>query len=62
MNTVLTLLPILTQGGYYVVEDISNLPENVLAWNAFSLHLSGLGFESALVRSPSGSLGFLIKK
>jgi len=62
MNTVLILLPILTKGGYYVVEDISNLPENVLAWSLFSTHLSGLGFESALIRSPSGSLGFLIKK
>lgn len=62
MNTVVILLPILTKGGYYVIEDVSNLPENVLAWNLFSIHLSGLGFESALIRSPSGSLGFLIKK
>ena len=62
MNTVAILLPILNKGGYYVIEDVSNLPENVVAWNLFSLHLSGLGFESALIRSPSGSLGFLIKK
>jgi hypothetical protein len=62
INTVPILLPILTQGGYYVVEDISNLPENVLAWNAFSIHLTRLVFKSALISSPSGSLGFLIKK
>ncbi len=62
MNTVFALLPILSKGGYFVVEDVSDLPENVVAWDTFSVYLTGLGFEAATLVRCSGSLIFVIKK
>ena len=60
-NTVLSFLPHLKIGGFIVVEDISDLPENLMAWQALSLKLESLNVKSRLV-STENSMVFVIRK
>lgn len=60
INTLLALLPKLKQGGFFVVEDIAELPENVIMWNLFSDFFSTAGKKANLIRVP-GSLLFVIQ-
>jgi hypothetical protein len=61
VNTVLSFISYIKLGGFIVVEDISDLPENLMAWQALSLKLQSLNVKSSLVRTVS-SLVFVIRK
>ena len=61
INTVLSFISYIKVGGFIVVEDISDLPENRMAWQALSLKLESLNVKSKLVRTDS-SIVFVIRK
>ena len=59
VNTVLTLFSYLKVGGYMVVEDISDLPENLMAWQALSLKFNSSKVKSNVVRIENSVLFIL---
>jgi len=61
INTVLSLLVNLKINGYMIVEDISNLPENLLSWKMLAKKLGEMNFRASLVRLESYIL-FVIYK
>jgi hypothetical protein len=60
-NTVISFLSKMNSGGFMVVEDISDLPENIMAWQALSVKLHSLNLKSSLVHTES-SMVFVIRK
>jgi hypothetical protein len=50
VNTLFGLISNVKSKGWYVVEDISNLPENLYLWSSISLFLEMKGFRSSLIQ------------
>jgi hypothetical protein len=50
VNTFFGLISNVKSQGWYVVEDISDLPENLYLWNSITHFLNIKGFRSSLVR------------
>ena len=61
LNTVFALLPNIRIGGFYVVEDIANHPENIISWHLLSNNLKKQGFTSEIVHI-TGSIIFVMKR
>jgi len=58
INTMLSLLPHLSEGGFYITEDISNLPENFLFWEVINSNLDS-AFSGALLRTSSSVINVI---
>jgi hypothetical protein len=62
VNTVLSLLGNLKRNGYMIVEDISNLPENLISWKVLAKRLNEMTFRASLVRLDKYTLFVIFKQ